>query len=184
MTTLETYLQRQTERPAANRAEILERDRTARMRLGLPPPDADGPPPGCGTISGYHRHRRRGETTCEWCRRAVKLDARRKRAMNRIQRGLKPDYGRRPKQNVVIEHGTESGYTKEMYWYGKSCPECRAAVYAARNQRLTVGPIRHGTPHGYQQEIVRYGAGGTCPECRAAESAASRNRRRKRKARR
>lgn len=69
----------------------------------------------CGTVAGYHRHYRAGETPCEWCR-AAQNDYRRE------WRQL----GRRKARNVQ-PCGTAAGYKRHRRDGEEACVACKEA---------------------------------------------------------
>lgn len=103
----------------------------------------------CGTTAAYERHRSRGETPCEACRKA---NTEAKRARN-----CTPT----PERRKPIAHGTYAGYRQHAYRGETPCAECRQASSDYQKSKRSnptpkpAKPIVHGTARGCQQHWNR-----------------------------
>jgi hypothetical protein len=64
---------------------------------------ASGPPPPCGTIRAFYRHRRRSETVDDACRKAIRLAQREwKQRRAASSAGVPAEIRRTPREAVVV----------------------------------------------------------------------------------
>lgn len=98
----------------------------------------------CGTDGGYRRHLRRGESTCEPCREAHRLDtAARRRAANPEMRPY-----------LAIEHGTAAGYRSEVRRGVTPCDPCRLAHNRARAESKRAQAARREELEEYRDAVL------------------------------
>lgn len=130
----------------------------------------------CGTIAAYDRHRRAGETICEPCKEAKRIESKKRRDRDKTEREntpLKPavtreQCGTRAGANYHRDHGehkcgpcleAQRAYNRETYHRNKGP--------AKRNGRPP-HPREHGTNKGYDQHQRHKET--VCDPCRLAHN--------------
>lgn len=143
----------------------------------------------CGTIGAYNRHRRKGETICDPCREAQRINQKQRRDRIKAERANTPltpavtrdKCGTRAGANYHRDHGehkcdpckeAERAYARETYHRNKG---------PAKQGGRPPAPREHGTKKGYDQHLRRKET--PCEPCRLANNTHHRIKHRERKTR-